>query len=205
MFLTAPDGAVPPQREGLDGYVGFDAVSSHGGFDDRLAFAPDGRHLATGDRSGEVWIWDLEAATQTATFSVDDPEYLTGLRYHPDGDLLAALDVACHLDVWDVGTVANMYERQLGFSSCYENQPLAFSTDGSHPIKVAFTADGGHVVVGYQTSVLELWRLPGATRWSRPSPNRASLCRCRATSCSTPVQRRCVAMPTDRSPTWRPI
>ena len=41
--------------------------------------------------------------------------------------------------------------------------------DGYHPMKVAFTPDGGHVV-GYQNGGVELWWLPGADPLVAPEP-----------------------------------
>ena len=239
--LTTPEGGVPPGLEDLEQGIDSDGVRFHGGYDNRLAFSPDGRHLATGNRDGEVWIWDLDAADQAASLSVPDPDHLTGLFYHPSGDLLAAVDFGCRLDVWDLDAEEVVHAVELGFSSCYQNAPVAFSPDGAllaagiredgveftrlwtvegfepvldldmdvrnftevafspdssmlataawrmpatvwdvasgdvrsaldsgadpddderQPVRVVFTVDGDHVVVGYNDGSVELWRLP---------------------------------------------
>lgn len=129
--LTTPQGRVPPGLEDLEQAIDSDGVRFHGGYDNRLAFSPDGRHLATGNRDGEVWIWDLDAAEQAASMSVPDPDHLTGLSYHPSGDLLAAVDFGCRVDVWDLDAEEVVHAIELGFSSCYQNAPVDFSPDGS--------------------------------------------------------------------------
>lgn len=130
VFLTTPDGETPAGLEALDSYTDYDAVSFHGGYDSNLAFSPDGVHLASGNRSGEVWVYDLTTASQVATFSVDDPDYLSFLEYHPSGDLLAAVDFNCRVDLWDTATGELVLDTELGTSGCYTTRPLAFSPDG---------------------------------------------------------------------------
>lgn len=130
VFLTTPHGEAPPGLEALDSYSDYDAVSFHGGYDSNLAFSPDGVHLASGNRSGEVWVYDLTTASQVATFSVDDPDYLSFLEYHPSGDLLAAVDFNCRVDLWDTTTGELVLDTELGSSGCYRTRPLAFSPDG---------------------------------------------------------------------------
>jgi WD40 repeat protein len=67
-----------------------------------LAFAPDGRHLATGDKVGHVVVWETDSGKQAATLEAPvmytwDPVQrrhsiggLRSLAFSPDGKLLAA-------------------------------------------------------------------------------------------------------------------
>jgi WD40 repeat protein len=67
-----------------------------------VAFAPDGRHLATGDKVGHVVVWETDSGKQAATLEAPvmytwDPvarrHSIGGLRslaFSPDGKLLAA-------------------------------------------------------------------------------------------------------------------
>jgi outer membrane protein OmpA-like peptidoglycan-associated protein len=103
------------------------------GFDSRLAFAPDGSQLATGNRDGVVWLWDVDGTEQTAALEEGDTDYLVALTYHPDGTLLAALDFGCITRVWDLDTAAVVHTLELdtGDGSCgLVAQPFAFSPDG---------------------------------------------------------------------------
>lgn len=128
--LTTIDGEIPLTLEGLDQHTDFQGARFHGGYDNNLAFSPDGVHLATGNRAGEVWIWNLETAEQVTTLSVDDPDFLSFLAYHPSGDLIASVDFTCRVDFWDVATEQVVHEIELDFSSCYKARPVAFSPDG---------------------------------------------------------------------------
>ncbi len=82
-----------------------------GGFNSRLAFSPDGIHIATGNRDGVVWIWELDGLTQTAALECPDlsspnkefgDEWVIAINYHPSGKLLAARHFSGNIYVWDV-------------------------------------------------------------------------------------------------------
>lgn len=130
VFLSDLDGEAPEGLESLESYTDYHSVRFHGGYDNNLSFSPDGVHLASGNREGEVWIHDLTTASQVATLSADDPDYLSFLAYHPSGDLLAAIDFTCRVDLWDVPAGQVVEQVELGFSSCYTARPLEFSPDG---------------------------------------------------------------------------
>jgi outer membrane protein OmpA-like peptidoglycan-associated protein len=117
----------------VDAAAGTELREVGDGFDSRLAFAPDGTQLATGNRDGVVWLWDADGTEQTAALEEDGTEYLVGLTYHPDGTLLAAIDFGCATRVWDLGTAAVVHTLQLdtGDGSCNLGQPFAFSPDGA--------------------------------------------------------------------------
>jgi len=129
--LSTLDGEIPDGFEGLDQHRDFAGARFHGGYDNNLSFSPDGVHLATGNRSGAVWIYNLDTVEQVATLTVDDPDYLSFLAYHPSGDLLAAIDFTCRVDFWDVTSGQIVHNIELDFSSCYWTRPLAFSPDGA--------------------------------------------------------------------------
>ena len=57
----------------------------------RLAFAPDGRHLASSDTDGTIRVWDLVANTEASyALYADGPAELSTVAASPDGQQVAA-------------------------------------------------------------------------------------------------------------------
>ncbi|MEU4038947.1 nSTAND1 domain-containing NTPase [Streptomyces collinus] len=101
-----------------------------------LAFSPDGRHLAAGDRSGRVTLWDGRAAHRLAvlagTFTEtrqDSGAAVSALAFSSDSRTLAVGGDDGTLQLWDVPS-----GRRLG---------SALPTAGEPVLAVAFGADGG--------------------------------------------------------------
>lgn len=130
VLLTGPDGEDPPDLADLRTRPDYAGVSLHGGYDNFLAFAPDGAHIATGNRDGEVWIWRLSDGEQAMTLAADGAEWLAGLAYHPSGTLLAATHFDCTVNIWDTDAGAIVHTLELEHSSCHGGTLVAFSPDG---------------------------------------------------------------------------
>jgi len=86
-----------------------------------VAFAPDGKHLATGDRVGHVVVWDIESGKQVATLETPvmytwDPR----ARRHSIGGIrsLAFSPDSKQLAVGGMGQVGNI--DHLGGLACVE-------------------------------------------------------------------------------------
>ena len=132
----APDGEALGVGLGVGGVVlvdpsdGTELQQVGSGFDNRVAFAPDGTQLATGNRDGVVWLWSADGSEQLAALD-DDADFLDALEYHPDGDVLAAVDFACVTRLWDLESesVDRVLELDAGLS-CYHMGPFGFSPDG---------------------------------------------------------------------------
>lgn len=253
----APDGSLLGAGLAAFGVVltstsdGGIAAELGGDFNSRLAFSPDGAHLATGDRSGVVRVWGLADSRQVAELAAPGAGWIQALSFHPSSTLVAATDFDCILRVWEVAAQSVVFELELDVAegSCgLTSHPFTFSPDGTlmaaavmedgnqliriltvagvepvmdlpvptrvrgldfspdgrllvvgsrlattiwevasgmllytldqtfdatasdQPIAVAFTPDGGHVVVARQAGTLELWRLPGAEPLVAPEP-----------------------------------
>jgi len=80
-------------------------LSEHRGFVTSLALLGDGR-LASGDKSGEVRVWDVahDGGTATVVLHTGSGGAVAALATLPDGHRLAAA-VAASVEVWDVDAV----------------------------------------------------------------------------------------------------
>lgn len=68
-----------------------------------VAFAPDGKTVASGRRDATVTLWDVETLHPRATLRGHSAPILA-LTFSPDGDSLASTDADQILKVWDVAT-----------------------------------------------------------------------------------------------------
>ena len=160
----SPDGSVMGVGLGYSGAVLTDTTDGselhqlHDGFNNRIAFSPDGEHIATGNRDGIVWIWDIESGEQIAELEAAEtgkPGYIWTIDYHPSGNLLAALhwsDVGT-VNIWDVD------QKQITATVELDN-PLVGSTN--HAFK--FSPDGGIMAgITYEdfNHKIRLWTVDG--------------------------------------------
>ncbi|MFD3504398.1 hypothetical protein ACFWWT_38920 [Streptomyces sp. NPDC058676] len=103
-----------------------------------LAFSPDGKRLAVGDKTGHVTLWDGDARRRTGgltgtadTVSRGQPESVTALAFSADGRTLAVGGSAGTLRLWDT-----------------EGQQLLggdLPTSGDEIRSLSFAGDGGTV------------------------------------------------------------
>ncbi len=69
-----------------------------------VAFSPDGRWMASGDRSGEVRVWSLASRPQSPlrTMSGDGGSAIRDLAFDPTGRWLAVAVIAGATQIWDL-------------------------------------------------------------------------------------------------------
>jgi WD40 repeat protein len=100
---------------------------SHDSFVIRVAFSPDGAHLASGDLNGNVKIWDARKGKEPQCIRAHDRQ-IWALAFSPNGRRLATGSREVHgVKVWDVST------RRLlcSFSGHTDRiEGLVFSPDG---------------------------------------------------------------------------
>ena len=96
-------------------------LEPHGKYVHSLAFAPKQRHLASGDASGRVRIWDYKSGVCLKTLKSDTGGIMS-LAYSPDGNRLAS---RCSvIELWDPGT--GILLQRLDVSRSWFS-PAAFS------------------------------------------------------------------------------
>jgi WD40 repeat protein len=92
-----------------------------------VALSPGGETVATGSRSGEIRVWKLSEALETATILTGHHEPVTGLAWNPDGSLLASAGAV--LRVWEPATrVSRVLTDHTAGLTCVQ-----FSPDGTTP------------------------------------------------------------------------
>jgi WD40 repeat protein len=131
-------------------------IDFHGGFDNNLALSPDGTRIATGNRSGETWLWD--ASNGELIFTADPADYIDGynefqsaLAYSPDGSIIAAGHWDGRIFLWDAnsGNLIRTIEPETDFCSAWD---LAFSPDGAYLVVGGHSLDFSDVINIYQVA-----------------------------------------------------
>jgi WD40 repeat protein len=147
----SPDGSTLAAGQGVYGVQLSDTndgsmiTELHGGYNNVVAFHPSEELIATGNRTGAVWIWEIETGEQLNEFTTGDGEWLMSLAFSPDGTTVAAghWDGTVHL--WDVetGELQTTLENPEGFGYAHD---IEFSPDGAF-LAVAGARDENRDVV----------------------------------------------------------
>jgi WD40 repeat protein len=108
----------------------------HGGYDSWLDISPNGTMIATGNREGITWLWDINsgellAELDPAAHIEDYREYLTAVEFSPDGQIIAAGYWDGTVILWQVDTWAliRIFEPVTEYCSAWD---LSFSIDGQY-------------------------------------------------------------------------
>ncbi len=130
----SPDGTVMGVGLGYYGTALIDTTDGsllfqlNDGFDNRLSFSPDGKHVATGDRDGIVWIWSLDDGEQVAALEEPDGGFMCAIDYHPSGKLIASSRWDSIVHIWDVEK--EQIVHTLDIATNYMGTVFQFSPNG---------------------------------------------------------------------------
>jgi WD40 repeat protein len=90
-----------------------------------LQFNADGSVLASGDKEGSVWLWDVASGRELNHLQLDS--YVTALAFSADGKTLATSAGVRPIKLWDVATGKELRTLTEAGTSV---QSIAFSPDG---------------------------------------------------------------------------
>ncbi|WP_255603262.1 serine/threonine protein kinase [Oscillochloris sp. ZM17-4] len=112
-------------------------LEGHTDFLGNLAFSPDGSTLASASRDGTLRLWDVASRQPWAGFSytaptdpsTNQPYWLTGVAYSPDGKSIAVGSVSTSIYVLDAAS--GKLQRELkGHQDWVVIRGLSYSPDG---------------------------------------------------------------------------
>ena len=106
-----------------------------------LAFAPDGRTLATAGQDGTTRLWDVSTGGQRLVLSGDGTE-VNAVAFSPDGQTLATASDAGQVHLWDCAT---------------GHEQGTFRRHKGEVATVAFSPDGKTLASGGEDRVIRLW------------------------------------------------
>jgi WD40 repeat protein len=128
-----------------------DTLAGHRNILRGLAFALDGKTLASAGEDGRVTLWDVATGRERLSFDRLGSGWAPAVTFSPDGKTVAAgLPPAAK----PPGS-ARLWEAATGAPRAGLPGP------GGSVVALAFTADGQSLVLGYADHIVRLWRPAG--------------------------------------------
>ncbi len=109
-----------------------DIIWLHSGYDNRVAFLPDGETIATANRDGQVWTWKVKTGEALKTYDSGDAGWVTQLDVDPSGKRLAATQWIANnpVRIWDLEKEEIIHSIDLIDNPADRVNPFRFSRAG---------------------------------------------------------------------------
>ncbi len=133
--------------------------------DPSFKFSPDETTMAGAVREDGkylVYLWDVDGGEKIGDLTV--PGEVCDIAFSPDGSFLsvATFGRPTKPDTESTVTIYDVYNQKLLYT-------LEINLENDdYPRVLVFTPDGGHLAVGTNDGLLELWKLPGAEPLEEP-------------------------------------
>jgi len=95
-----------------------------------LAWSPDGKHLATGEKNGKIQVWSTTMHAPLITCQRSSGE-VYAVAWSPDGKRLASGGMDTSIQIWDAETGKQLFTYR-SFLSRGEVLAVAWSPDGKY-------------------------------------------------------------------------
>jgi WD40 repeat protein len=115
-----------------------------------MAFSPDAKHLAAGDKDGLVRVWEVANPAREPLALPAGKETVFSVAFSPDGRRLAAGGRDGYVRVWEVANPAR--------------EPLALPAGKQTVFDVAFSSKGGRLAAGGADGYVRVWEVADLTR-----------------------------------------
>ena len=147
----SPDGSLIGAGQGLYGVMlsnvddGSEHLTLHSGYNNVLAFSPDEETIATSNRDGVLWIWDVQTGEELSEFVPPETEFATSVVFAPAGATVALGNWDGDIFLWDVESGELVATLENPADHGYADR-IAFAPDGEHLAVVGARADFDDVV-----------------------------------------------------------
>jgi WD40 repeat protein len=117
-----------------------------------VAFSPDGKYLACGDRDGTICVWDKRASKLLHTFrNRKDPVH--SVAFSPDSELVASAHYDGAVSLWYLGS--GKCVRTFGAGR--DGKPVSSAPPEILQYRVAFSPDGKFIATAGWAGKIRIW------------------------------------------------
>jgi WD40 repeat protein len=163
-------------------------IKKHTDWVQAVAYSPDGRFLASGDRAGGLWVWEAKTARELYNCA-GHKEGVTDAAFRGDSNILASASADGTIKLWNMtdGTLAKTINAHPGgvlavtfthdgrMVSCgRDGQVKLWGPDGAAlktfekfndiALRAVFDHDGQRVIAGDFTGAIRVWGVADGKR-----------------------------------------